>query len=116
LGGKRIYANLVTRFGDSNNNLQRPFEGRIAKHVEGSKEEIYYYAIPVYSETDAARPPTVEAVGGVGWVGAYPSKEYAMPNKIHIIAQGVDDFFEDVCIPNTDDRSLRETYNDPCLA
>ncbi|RAY12615.1 hypothetical protein DPM19_23745 [Actinomadura craniellae] len=115
-GGKRIFSNLVTQFGYSNNNLQNPFEGQIARHIESSGEEIYYYAIPVYSDLDAPQTPTVDTAGGANWVGAFPSKEYPMPNKIHIIAQGTDGYFEDVCIPNTQDRTLTVVHDDPCLA
>ncbi|MGI5170047.1 fibronectin type III domain-containing protein [Spirillospora sp. CA-253888] len=116
LGGKKNFSNFVTQFEYSNNELQKVLEKKISEEVEAAGEEIYYYVIPVYSDLDAPQTPTITNAGGANWVGAFPSKEYPMPNKIHIIAQGTGNYYVDACIPNTQDRTLTVTYNDPCPA
>ncbi|MBC6460597.1 DNA/RNA non-specific endonuclease [Actinomadura sp. HBU206391] len=116
LGGKRLQNNLITQFQRSNNSLQKPVENRVANAVGVQGEQIYYYAIPVYSDLPSPADPHPDKVGPSGWPGALPSIEYAMPNKVYLVAQGTNGFFLDACIPNTQHPEAVVTYDDPCVA
>ena len=79
--------------------------------------QVYYYVTPVYSDTPSVLPdPTPDKVGPQGWAGALPNLEYAMPNKIHIVAISTTGLSLDACIPNTNDQGGQILYGDPCLA
>ncbi|POM27037.1 Chitinase A1 precursor [Actinomadura rubteroloni] len=109
--------NLVTEFAYANQMLQKSLELPVAQKLSSDpSEEIFYYAIPVYSDLPRTAPLDVTHVGWNDSREAYPSLDDPMPNKIHIVAQGTQGYHLDACIPNTQDYAGYIEYDAPCIA